>query len=178
MESFYKSQPRTKSQICCVLAISESSRPYRQLPSWTALQAFSRWQELWSPISHRCCQSLRLSDRSAPAGWTWRHATASCDSGFTASCQNKVPHRHALPLAPAPWKKPVHTQRYPELSLASHWLRGGLCQWTDSDSRRKIEIKENTEVSKCSLWATQTQICEYFTWPDKRFLLPSLVLIM
>lgn len=41
--------------------------PCKQLLSWTAWQASSRWQELWSPIAHRCCQTPRLSDRSTPA---------------------------------------------------------------------------------------------------------------
>lgn len=38
-------------------------------------------------------------------------------------------------------------QKYPELSLASHWQRGGLCQWTNSDWREKtskLELNENT----------------------------------
>lgn len=50
--------------------------PYRQLLSWTALQAFSRWQELWSPISHHCCQTHHLSDHSAPV----EHLNTPCQS--------------------------------------------------------------------------------------------------
>lgn len=38
-------------------------------------------------------------------------------------------------------------QRYQELSLASHWPLGGLCQWTDSDCRI-VEKLLNLELNE------------------------------
>lgn len=41
-----------------------------------------------------------------------------------------------LPWVPAPWRMLVRMQRYPEPSLASHWLHGDRSQWTSSGCKR------------------------------------------
>lgn len=54
-----------------------------------------------------------------------------------------------LPSVPAPWRMPVHMQRYPEPLLASHWLHGDRSQWTSSGCKRiKIQLC-------CQFWSNQ-----------------------